>query len=54
MGHRLEIYCREQIAESLIEIANQFNIEAKIIGRVEKSDTPGLSITTPENQIITF
>lgn len=35
MGHRLEIYTDELTADGLIKIAREFNIEAKIIGRVE-------------------
>lgn len=36
MGHRLEIYLSEKRAQTLIELAHSFDIEAKIIGRVEK------------------
>lgn len=36
MGHRLEIYLPKEFAEEVISIAQSFNIEAKIIGRVEK------------------
>jgi phosphoribosylformylglycinamidine cyclo-ligase len=35
MGHRLEIYLDEKNAQEVISIANKFNIEAQIIGRVE-------------------
>ena len=35
MGHRLEIYLPRQYAQRVIEIANSFNVEAQIIGRVE-------------------
>jgi phosphoribosylformylglycinamidine cyclo-ligase len=35
MGHRLEIYTDKKYAEDLISISKSFNIEAKIIGRVE-------------------
>jgi len=35
MGHRLEVYTDEQSAEKMIPIANTFNIDAKIIGKVE-------------------
>ena len=35
MGHRLELYVSEQYAKEIISIANSFNIEAQIIGRVE-------------------
>ncbi len=48
MGHRMEIYCAEEIAASLIEIARSFNLSAKIIGRVEKSDLKKLTIITEQ------
>ncbi len=44
MGHRMEIYCPESVAESIIEISQSFNVDAKIIGRVEPSDTKKLTI----------
>lgn len=34
MGHRMEIYTSEKIAESIIAISKTFNIDAQIIGRV--------------------
>ncbi|HEY1039850.1 MAG TPA: AIR synthase-related protein, partial [Bacteroidia bacterium] len=36
MGHRMEFYVPESAAQDIISIANSFNIEAKIIGRVEE------------------
>jgi phosphoribosylformylglycinamidine cyclo-ligase len=39
MGHRMELYVDQNIADSIIEVANSFNVEAKIIGRVEKYDS---------------
>ncbi len=44
MGHRLEIYLEEQYAKNLIKIAEDFNIEAKVIGRVEASPAKRLTI----------
>ncbi len=35
MGHRLEVYLPEAYAQRIIEIAAQFNIEGRVIGRVE-------------------
>lgn len=35
MGHRMEIYTDEATAKSLIAISNSFDIDAKVIGRVE-------------------
>ena len=47
MGHRLEIYTDASSAEEMIQIAKQFNIEAKIIGKVESSDKKELIIRSP-------
>jgi phosphoribosylformylglycinamidine cyclo-ligase len=38
MGHRLEFYVPESIANEIISISNEFNIDAQIVGRVEKCD----------------
>ncbi len=38
MGHRMEIYLQEQYAAELIEIAQSYEVEAQIIGRVESGD----------------
>jgi phosphoribosylformylglycinamidine cyclo-ligase len=38
MGHRFEIYTQPEIAEEIISISKSFNIDAKIIGRVEPFD----------------
>lgn len=37
MGHRLEIFTNVAAAAKMIEAAKQFNIEAKIVGRVENT-----------------
>lgn len=44
MGHRMEVYTSESRANELIAISKSFNVDAKIIGRVEKSDKKKLSI----------
>jgi len=38
MGHRMEIYCDPKNAQSMIDIAGEFKIEAKVIGRVEAGE----------------
>ena len=53
MGHRLEIYLPENKAKELIDIAAGFNIDAKIIGRVEEAEKNMVSITTPDG-IVTY
>lgn len=40
MGHRMELICTPKHAAAVCSIAEKFNIEAKIIGRVEQSSTP--------------
>lgn len=35
MGHRFELYVSAAIADSIISIANRYNIDAQIIGKVE-------------------
>jgi phosphoribosylformylglycinamidine cyclo-ligase len=44
MGHRFEIYTDEKYADEMIKIAALFNLEAKIIGHCERSDTKRLTI----------
>ena len=43
-GHRMELYVDPKFADKIISIVQSFNIEAKIIGRVEKSKSKKLSI----------
>ncbi len=44
MGHRMEFYVPEDIALDIINISKSFNIDARIIGRVEASDIKQLTI----------
>ena len=53
MGHRMEIYCDKEFADSIIEISGNFNVAAKVIGRVEKSEKKELIIENGE-EIIKF
>ena len=43
MGHIMELYVPEEIAEDIIAISNSFNVDAQIIGRVE--DFKGKKLT---------
>jgi phosphoribosylformylglycinamidine cyclo-ligase len=47
MGHRMEIYVPQEVAQKIIAISESFNIEARIVGRVEKSDETSLTIRSP-------
>jgi phosphoribosylformylglycinamidine cyclo-ligase len=51
MGTRMELYTDEKAAEGIIRIASEFNIGARVIGRVEESATTELLIKTGERQI---
>lgn len=44
MGHRMEIYVSPQEAQAVIDIAREFNIDAKIIGHVEDAPSNRLTI----------
>jgi phosphoribosylformylglycinamidine cyclo-ligase len=44
MGHRMEFYVPENIAADIIQISKQFNVDAQIVGRVEKSNEKRLTI----------
>jgi phosphoribosylformylglycinamidine cyclo-ligase len=43
-GHRMELYVKPEVAEDVIAISKSFNVDAKIIGRVEASKTKKLTI----------
>jgi len=45
-GHRMELYVKPEVADAIIEISKSFNVDAKIIGRVEASDKKQLTITS--------
>ncbi len=51
MGHRMEIYCNSSLANEIISISKSFNIEAQVIGKVEKSDKKELIIESKEIKI---
>lgn len=53
MGHRMEIYVPEEYASEIIEISKSFNIDAQIIGRVEKAKKNKLTISG-ENGSFTY
>lgn len=46
MGHRMEFYVNESVAASIIEISKSFNIDAKIIGRVEASPEKKVTVSS--------
>jgi len=44
MGHRMELYVPEAIAQSLIDISKSFGIDARIVGHVKPSSQKKLTI----------
>ncbi|HEX8333601.1 MAG TPA: AIR synthase-related protein [Segetibacter sp.] len=52
MGHRLEIFTTKKSAPELIKYANDFGIEAKVIGRVEESSKKELLLKGAFGEII--
>ena len=44
MGHRMEIYLSEEHAQRVIDISKTFNIDAQVVGYVEKASSKSLLI----------
>lgn len=51
-GHRMELYVNPKVADDIINISKNFNIEAKIIGRVEKSSEKKLTIISKYGEFL--
>lgn len=45
-GHRMELYVKADIAEKIVEISGDFNVDARIIGQVRQSESPKLTIVS--------
>jgi len=52
MGHRMELYVPGDIAPKLIEIAGSFNLEAKVVGRVNASGKEKLTIVSDQGTFV--
>lgn len=52
MGHRMEIYLPAQYAQEVINISNSYNIDAQIVGFVEKSNKKELLIKSEFGEFI--
>jgi phosphoribosylformylglycinamidine cyclo-ligase len=51
MGHRLEFYVPQNIAQEIISISKSFNIDAQIVGRVEEGPKQ-LRISSPAGEFL--
>ncbi|MFN4235357.1 MAG: AIR synthase related protein [Bacteroidia bacterium] len=52
MGHRMELYVPSAIAQDIIAISQKFNVDAKVIGRVENSTEKKLTISSEFGEFI--
>ncbi|MCP4313681.1 MAG: phosphoribosylformylglycinamidine cyclo-ligase [Bacteroidetes bacterium] len=52
MGHRFEIYTDESAAEGIIAIAGKYEIDARVVGRCEASDSKKLTIRGEEGEFV--
>ncbi len=52
MGHRMELYVPQEIAADIIAISKSFNVDAKIIGRVEAEGAKQLTIKSVHGEFI--
>ncbi len=52
MGHRMELYCDPGVAHDLMAISKAYNVEARIVGRVEAADSKKLTIRSEKGEFI--
>ena len=50
MGHRMELYMPEKIADEVIKISLKYNVDARIIGYCSKSEKKSLTIKTAHGE----
>lgn len=47
MGHRMEVYLEEKYAHRVIDISKSFNVDAKVVGKVEAAGSKKVVLKTP-------
>ena len=52
MGHRMELYVPQEIAQELIDISKSFGVDAQIVGRVEAADKKQVTIQSEFGEFI--
>ena len=50
LGHRMEIYLPENLADKIISISEDFGIDARVIGHCQPSNSKKLSIKSANVQ----
>ena len=53
MGHRLVLYTDEATARGIIDIAKSFNVDARVVGRVEESPKAQVTVKS-ENGVFDY
>tara|TARA_R110002012_G_scaffold51138_1_gene132134 strand:- start:11047 stop:12246 length:1200 start_codon:yes stop_codon:yes gene_type:complete len=51
-GHRMELYVDSKVADAIIEISKSYNVDAKIVGRVEAASEKKLTIKSEFGEFI--
>jgi phosphoribosylformylglycinamidine cyclo-ligase len=52
MGHRMELYVPQEIAQHIIDISKSFNVDAQIIGRVEAAEKKQVTIRSEFGEFV--
>ncbi len=52
VGHRMELYVREEIASDLIAISKSFGVDAQIIGHVESADKKQVTVKSEFGEFV--
>ncbi|WP_258540810.1 AIR synthase related protein [Parvicella tangerina] len=52
MGHRMELYVDESVAEAIVKVSEKYDVKAKIIGRVEASEEKKLTIRSEFGEFV--
>ncbi|HEU5292139.1 MAG TPA: AIR synthase related protein [Cyclobacteriaceae bacterium] len=52
MGHRMEVYLSEKHAQQVIDISKQFDVDAKVVGRVEASSKKQVTIKSQHGEFV--
>jgi len=52
MGHRMELYVDESLAQEIINISQSFGIEAQIVGRVEAAEQKQVTIKSEYGEFV--
>ncbi|MFI3266089.1 MAG: AIR synthase-related protein [Rikenellaceae bacterium] len=52
MGHRMELYVDENVAQDIIAISQSYGVEAQIVGRVEASESAKVTIKNNDQEYI--